>query len=178
MEESTLNGLVIEIKQGNIIEQPDVDAIVNAANAQLQTGGGVAGAIHRVGDPELRQETKKLAPIETGEAVISSAPNFPNSYIIHVLGPVYGRDKPEKELLASCFSEALNLADQHQIESLAFPAISTGAFGYPLREAAEVSIRAVMESARQLLNVKRVRFVLFSESDTELFREVLNEQLS
>ena len=176
MEKSTVNGVLIEIKQGNIIEQPDVDAIVNAANAQLQTGGGVAGAIHRVGDPELRQETKKLAPIQTGEAVISSAPNFPNSHIIHVLGPVYGRDKPERELLASCFYEALKLADQYEIESLAFPAISTGAFGYPLREAAEVSVGTVMESARQLSNVKRIRFVLFSKSDAELFRQVLNEQ--
>jgi O-acetyl-ADP-ribose deacetylase (regulator of RNase III) len=178
MEESTVNGLVIEVTQGNIIEQPDVDAIINAANAQLKTGGGVAGAIHRIGDPKLREETKKLAPIKTGEAVISSAPNLPNSYVIHVLGPVYGRDKPEKELLASCFSEALKLADQREIESLAFPAISTGAFGYPIREAAEVSVKTVMKTAQQLSNVKRVRFVLFSESDAEIFRQVLMEQIS
>lgn len=177
MIKNKINDTTLEIEQGNIVDQPDCDAIVNAANAQLRTGGGVAGAIHRVGDPELTRETRDLAPISPGEAVISSAPNFPNKYIIHCLGPVYGRDKPSDKLLRNCYANALTIAEENDITSIAFPAISTGAFGYPKREAATIALTAVKQASKNLKSVKLVRFVLFSEKDYELHKEILDEIL-
>lgn len=159
------NSIKLEIITGDIVDQPDCDAIVNAANAQLRIGGGVAGAIHRIGDPELTEETRKQAPIKPGEAVITSAPNLPNKNIIHCLGPVYGRDKPEDKLLANCYKNALNLADEYGLQSIAFPAISTGAFGYPLEAAAEVALNTIMQSSQQLKSINRIRLVLWSERD-------------
>ena len=145
---------------------------------RLRTGGGVAGAIHRIGDPKLTQETRKLAPISPGEAVISSAPNFPNKYIIHCLGPVYGRDKPSDELLKNCYVNALNVAEDNGVTSIAFPAISTGAFGYPTREAATIALTAIKEASENLESVKLVRFVLWSEEDYKLHGEVLEQILN
>src|SRR6056297_2403658 len=101
--EVKVNGMTIEIVRGNIATQKDITAVVNAANAQLRIGGGVAGAVHRAAGPELEKETRQLAPIKPGEAVISGAHNLPNTYIIHCLGPVYGMDKPEDKLLADCY---------------------------------------------------------------------------
>lgn len=173
MIEKKFNSITIQIIQGNIVKQPDCDAIVNAANAQLRTGGGVAGAIHRIGDPQLTEATRNLAPISPGEAVISSAPNFPNKQIIHCLGPVYGRDKPEDELLKNCYKNALRIADENGLKSIAFPAISTGAFGYPTREAAEISLNTVKDESDKLKNVELVRFVLFSKDDYQLHKDVL-----
>lgn len=175
MKQVNLNGLTIEIATGDISDQPDCEAIVNAANASLRIGGGVAGAIHSKGDPELTEETRKYAPIKPGEAVITSAPNLPNKYVIHCLGPVYGRDKPEDKLLENCYVNALNLAEKNEIESIAFPAISTGAFGYPMEEAAEIAFKSVKSMAGSFKNVKFVRFVLFSASEYNLHLEVLKE---
>lgn len=175
MTQKKFNSLTLEIQQGNIVDQPDCDAIVNAANAQLRTGGGVAGAIHDIGDPELTDETRSLAPISPGEAVISSAPNFPNKHIIHCLGPVYGKDKPEDKLLRNCYENTLKVADKNRVKSIAFPAISTGAFGYPKREAAEIALTAVKDLSESLENVELVRFVLFGEDDYKLYEEVLGE---
>lgn len=165
----------LEINQGNIVNQPDCDTIVNAANAQLRTGGGVAGAIHRIGDPELTEETRSMAPISPGEAVISSAPNFPNKHIIHCLGPVYGRDKPSDKLLKNCYKNALKIAEENGVNSIAFPAISTGAFGYPKKDAATIALTTIKKESEHLESVKLVRFVLFSEEDYELHKEVLEE---
>lgn len=177
MIKNNFDKITVEIIQGNIVDQPDCDAIVNAANAQLRTGGGVAGAIHSIGDPELTEETRSMAPISPGEAVISSAPNFPNKYIIHCLGPVYGRDKPEGKLLRDCYRNALNVADDNGIQSIAFPAISTGAFGYPKKEAAKIALSTVKELSGNLKNVEVVRFVLWSEQDYKLHEEVMEETL-
>lgn len=102
-------------------------------------GGGAAGAIHRAAGPGLAEECRPLAPIRPGEAVITGAQNLPNRYVIHCLGPVYGVDEPADELLASSYRSALELAEQNQIRSVAFPAISTGAFGYPMEPAARVA---------------------------------------
>lgn len=165
----------IELVQGDITNQPDVDAIVNAANAQLRTGGGVAGAIHRAAGPELAKECRPLAPISPGEAVITGGHDLPNPHVIHCLGPVYGRDTPEDELLADCYRNALRLAEEHEIDSVAFPAISTGAFGYPTREAAVVSLRAVEELRTELESVDLVRFVLFDPATKKTFDEVRAE---
>ncbi|MGK7368954.1 MAG: macro domain-containing protein, partial [Candidatus Halalkalibacterium sp. M3_1C_030] len=140
MHQNTISGITLEIKRGDIASQDDIEAVVNAANAELRTGGGVAGAIHRAAGPGLTEETRPLAPISPGEAVITGGHNLPNNYVIHCLGPVYGRDKPEEELLANCYKNALQLAEDEGIESVAFPAISTGAFGYPTEAAARVAL--------------------------------------
>jgi len=166
----------LELSVGDITAQPDVDAIVNAANAQLQTGGGVAGAIHRAAGPDLAEECAPMAPIRPGECVISGGHDLPNPHVLHCLGPVYGQDEPADQLLASCYYEALRLAEVHALRSVAFPAISTGAFGYPIREAAQVAIDVMLDALRSAVHVELVRFVLFSPSDHEVFTEVLAER--
>ena len=173
MSELTIAEVTIECVQGDITRQPDMDAVVNAANAQLLPGGGVAGAIHRAAGPKLAEECRPLAPIRPGEAVITGAQKLPNRHVIHCLGPVYGRDEPAAELLASCYREALRLADENALGSIAFPAISTGVFGYPLEEAAKVAIGAVAHRAQSLSSVRRVRFVLFAPGDLEAFDRAL-----
>lgn len=171
-----IGDVAIECIQGNIADQPDVEAIVNAANAQLRIGGGVAGAIHRAAGPGLEEEAVPLGPISPGEAVITSAHDLPNEYVIHCLGPVYGRDEPEAELLAQCYQEALDLADSNGIKSIAFPAISTGAFGYPMEDAAEIAMEAVISHLDELSAVTLIRFVLFSESALRTHERILNEK--
>lgn len=175
--EKTLSGIKIECVKGDIAMQPDVTAIVNASNAQLRIGGGVAGAIHRAAGPELEEESRPLAPIKPGEAVITGGHRLPNRYVIHYLGPVYGVDKPENEFLADCYRNALKLAEQYRIDSIAFPAISTGAFGYPIEEAAEVALKTVMEIVPKLQVVKRIRFVLYSNRDLEVYERQLSRLL-
>ncbi len=170
-----VDGVVLETLQGDITSQPDIEAVVNAANAQLMPGGGVAGAIHRAAGPKLAEECKSLAPIKPGEAVITDAYNLSNSFVIHCLGPVYGVDKPEDELLKKCYVNALDIADRNNISSIAFPAISTGAFGYPFREATEIAVKTVIEKAKDLKNVKKVRFVLFGEKDLQIYDEILSQ---
>ncbi|MDX1458005.1 MAG: macro domain-containing protein [Marinobacter sp.] len=165
--------LRIECIQGDITQQPEIDAVVNAANALLMPGGGVAGAIHRAAGPGLAQECQPLAPIRPGQAVISGGHNLPNAHVIHCLGPVYGQDEPSDQLLADCFRQALRLADQQGLRSVAFPAISTGVFAYPIREAASVAVRAVLETGPELNSVKLVRFVLFSDGDRATFQGAL-----
>ncbi len=158
-----LHNITIEIVQGNIVEQPDVEAIVNAANAELRMGGGVAGAIHRAAGPGLAEESRPLAPIEPGEAVITGGHNLPNRYVVHCLGPVYGVDEPSDRLLAECYRNALQLAEEHGIASIAFPAISTGAFGYPMEPAARIALETVLDKLPDLSSVEYIRFVLFGE---------------
>ncbi len=165
----------IELVRGDITRQEGIDAVVNAANAQLLPGGGVAGAIHRAAGPQLAEECRKYAPIRPGEAVITGAYNLPNRYVIHCLGPRYGIDRPEEELLARCYRNALWLAEEKGLESVAFPAISTGAFGYPVEEAARVALRTVWEMAPTLRQVKRVRFVLYRPTDEEVHRRILEQ---
>jgi O-acetyl-ADP-ribose deacetylase (regulator of RNase III) len=157
-------GVTIELITGNIVEQDDVTAIVNAANAQLRTGGGVAGSVHRAAGPGLAEETRPMAPIEPGEAVVSGGHDLPNDHVIHVLGPVYGRDEPSDELLRTGYENALHRAEEHGLASVAFPAISTGAFGFPLDEAAMIAMRTVLDRAPRLETVRQIRFVLFDDA--------------
>ncbi len=175
--EEKISGVILECVQGDIAAQDDMAAVVNAANAQLRPGGGVAGALHRAAGPGLDEECRPLAPVKPGEAVVTGAHNLPNRYVIHCLGPVYGKDKPEEELLAACYRNALNLAEDYQIDSLAFPALSTGAFGYPLEEASEVAYKTVMEKIPELNQVKRIRFVLYSQKDLEVHEKVFQKIL-
>lgn len=175
MARHTIHNIVIECERGDIANQPDVDAVVNAANAQLMPGGGVAGAIHRAAGPGLAEECEPLAPIRPGQAVITGAHGLSNRHVIHCLGPVYGRDEPSDELLASCYREALRLAEENGLASVAFPAISAGAFGYPLEPAARVAVETVAGMAGKLNSVQLVRFVLFGEGGHEVFERVLGE---
>ena len=165
--------IFVECVKGNIAAQSDMAAVVNAANAELSSGGGVAGAIHRAAGPGLAKECAPLAPIRPGQAVITGGHDLPNRHVIHCLGPVYGRDEPAPELLANCYRNALGLAERHGIESVAFPAISTGVFGYPPAEAAAVALRTVLEYAPKLKTVRRIRFVLFDDASLALHETAL-----
>ena len=137
----------------------------------------MAGAIHRAAGPRLEGEARPLAPISPGEAVITGGHNLPNRYVIHTLGPVYGQDRPEDKLLADCYRNSLALAEENELDSIAFPAISTGVFGYPIEEAAEVALGTVVEEAHKLEHVRLIRFVLFAERDLEVHEKVLSEIL-
>ena len=170
-----IDNVTLELVQGDIVRQNDLEAIVNAANAQLKIGGGVAGAVHRAAGPGLEKECEPLAPIQVGEAVITGGHNLPNEYVIHTLGPVYGVDKPEAELLNKSYKNSLETAEENEIESIGFPAISTGAFGYPIKEAAEISLKTVKDNADRLKNLKLIRFVLYSNSDFEVYKEKANK---
>ncbi len=163
---------------GDIAQQPDMDAVVNAANAQLRTGGGVAGALHRAAGPGLAEEGRSMAPIKPGQAVLTGGHNLPNRWVIHCLGPVYGIDKPSDQLLADCYRNALTLADEHGIERLAFPALSTGAFGYPAEEAAQVCAATLEAVLPSLQSVLLIRFVLFDETARHTFRSALAQRFT
>lgn len=171
--EVTIGGILLECVQGDIAAQRGFDAVVNAANAWLQPGGGVAGAIHRAAGPGLDEECRPLAPIKTGEAVMTKGYRLPNPYVIHVLGPIYGVDERPAENLALAYRNALRLADGRGLQSVAFPAISTGAFGYPMEEAAEVAFRTILEMLPELRSVRRIRFVLYHQKDLEVHERVL-----
>lgn len=173
MDSWRIQDIELELVRGDITEQPDVSVIVNAANAQLETGGGVAGAIHRAAGPALAEECKPMAPISPGEAVISRGHQLPNPYVIHCLGPVYGIDQPSDTLLAHCYHNALLLADEHKLASIAFPAISTGAFGFPIKPAAGIALETIKTTAPRLKNIQKIRLVLFDPSDFQVFEKYL-----
>jgi O-acetyl-ADP-ribose deacetylase len=175
--EREVRGVRFEVVRGDITAQEDVEAVVNAANARLESGGGVAGAIHAAAGPGLAEEARPLAPVAPGEAVLTGGHSLPNRYVIHALGPVYGQDHPEAELLADCYRNSLALAEEHAVDSVAFPAISTGVFGYPKKEAAEVALGTVIGEAESLQSVRLVRFVLFGEEDREVYEEALSSLL-
>ena len=166
--------VAVECVRGDITAQDDLEAVVNAANARLEPGGGVAGAIHRAAGPGLAREATPLGPIAPGEAIITGGHDLPNRHVIHTLGPVYGQDRPEAELLANCYRNSLALAEERGIGSVAFPAISTGIFGYPVEEAAEVALRTVVEETGRLERVRLIRFVLFGEEDLMVHERVLS----
>jgi O-acetyl-ADP-ribose deacetylase (regulator of RNase III) len=170
-----VHGVTVECVRGDITAQDDVAAVVNAANAELRSGGGVAGAIHRAAGPGLEEEARRFAPIAPGEAVITGGHDLPNRHVIHTLGPVYGQDRPEADLLANCYRNSLALAEENEIDSIAFPAISTGVFGYPVEEAAEVALRTVVEETERLEHVRLIRFVLYGEKDLEVHEKILSE---
>jgi O-acetyl-ADP-ribose deacetylase len=156
------------------ITKETTEAIVNAANSSLMGGGGVDGAIHRAGGPSILGECKrivaKIGQLPSGKAVITTGGRLPAKYVIHTVGPVYfgGVDR-KAETLASCYRESLRVADDHGIQSVAFPSISTGAFGYPIDEAATVAIEAVAAVLPGTSHVTLVRFVLFSVPDCKFY---------
>lgn len=167
------SGVVVEVTKGDIADQPGFDAIVNAANSQLAPGAGVAGAVHRAAGPALYAECRPLAPIATGDCVITSGQRLANRHVIHCLGPVFAADADAPGHLASCHRRALELAEGAGLTSLCFPAISTGVFGYPTAQAAETSIATVAGAAASLRSVRRIRFVLFDHVSFSVFAAVL-----
>jgi O-acetyl-ADP-ribose deacetylase (regulator of RNase III) len=165
---------VIEINGPADITKETTDAIVNAANSSLLGGGGVDGAIHRAGGPtilaECRQIVSKIGRLPAGQAVITAGGKPPAKHVIHTVGPVYrGGEQGEAETLANCHRESIRLADEHGLTSLAFPAISTGAFGYPVSEAAQVAISAARDALQSAKSVKLCRFILFDSDDLRTF---------
>jgi O-acetyl-ADP-ribose deacetylase (regulator of RNase III) len=167
----------IALAKGDITKQ-NVDAIVNAANSSLMGGGGVDGAIHRAGGPSILEECKKIRRerypdgLPPGKAVATNAGQLPAKWVIHTVGPVYSKSEDQSSLLASCHIEALHVGDELGAKSIAFPAISTGVYGYPLEEAAPVAIRTVREAKTK---VEEVRFVLFDETAYQAFLEALSD---
>ncbi|HEX9263061.1 MAG TPA: O-acetyl-ADP-ribose deacetylase [Candidatus Binatia bacterium] len=169
-----LRGRVV-VKVGDITKEA-VDAIVNAANGTLMGGGGVDGAIHRAGGPEILQQCKEIRRnqfpdgLPTGQAVITSAGRMAAKHVIHAVGPVYGRGGQDKaDLLAACYVNSLGLAIQNNLRTIAFPAISTGVYGYPMREAAGVSSRTIEQFLEVEKTIEEVRLVFFGASDAETF---------
>jgi O-acetyl-ADP-ribose deacetylase (regulator of RNase III) len=163
------------ILQGDITEI-EVDGIVNAANKSLLGGGGVDGAIHRAAGPELLEATKKLGGADTGEAKITEGYNLPADYVIHTVGPVYKDGKQnEPELLKACYENALRLADEHGLETLAFSSISTGVYGYPIKDATRIAVTTIKELLPTTHALKEVIFVVFSEKDKNVYEEVFEQ---
>ena len=165
----------VAVKVGDITKE-QVNAIVNAANGTLMGGGGVDGAIHRAGGPEILKQCKEIRKKEfpeglpTGEAVITTAGRMPAKHVIHTVGPVYGRGGGDKaELLASCYRNCLRLAVEHGLKTIAFPAVSTGIYGYPLSEAAKVSSETIENFLGSNASIDEVRLVFFSANDADAF---------
>jgi O-acetyl-ADP-ribose deacetylase (regulator of RNase III) len=152
-----------------------VDLIVNAANSSLLGGGGVDGAIHRRGGPAILDACRELRRtrypngLPTGEAVLTTAGNLPAQFVAHTVGPVWGRDEPAAQLLATCYRNCLALAEEQGLESLAFPAISTGAYGYPKDRAAQVASQVIVDALGRTRSIRSVQLVFFSPADHDTF---------
>jgi O-acetyl-ADP-ribose deacetylase (regulator of RNase III) len=166
-------GKTVEFHGPGDITKETTDAIVNAANSSLLGGGGVDGAIHRAGGPAILAECKRIrnqiGELPAGKAVITTGGRLAAKYVVHTVGPVYGRDRGHAMLLASCHRESIRVADDHAVASIAFPAISTGAFGYPLGEAAPIAVASAIESLSAATHVRLVRFVLFDVPALHVF---------
>lgn len=168
----------LSIALGDITQQK-VDAIVNAANSSLLGGGGVDGAIHRAAGSQLLEACRQLGGCETGQAKITGGCRLPAKWIIHTVGPIWnGGDDGEAELLAQCYQNSLSLAVQHEVRSIAFPAISTGVYGFPLDWATEIALSETLDFLSQEARIDRVIFVCFSESAYDCYRSTLSDLIT
>ncbi len=173
--ETKINKGILSLAEGDITKQETV-AIVNAANKSLRGGGGVDGAIHRAGGPAVLEECIKTGGCETGEAVITTGGNLRAKYVIHSVGPIY-RDgvHNEPKLLENAYQNSLKLASSKGIKSIAFPSISTGAYGYPLEEAAGIALKTAVTYLNEHSDIELIRFVLFGQKTYEVYGKVLKK---
>jgi O-acetyl-ADP-ribose deacetylase len=171
------HGTTLVLLRGNIVDV-QVDAIVNAANSALAGGGGVDGALHRAAGPTLMDECRKIGGCPTGSAVATSAGRLKAQYVFHAVGPIYGHHRDAAKLLAEAYEACLDLAEQYQVTSIAFPSISTGVYGYPLKEAAPIALQTVLEHCKQPTSLQQVMFVLFSNDDYAVYEHTLTELLA
>lgn len=169
-----INSAIFMLVKGDIVNQ-DTEAIVNAANRRLAPGGGVAGAIHRAAGPGLWEECKELGGCKTGEAKITGGHQLKARYVIHTVGPVYSGSKRDREKLEACYINSLELAMEKDIDSVSFPAISTGAFGYPVDEAAEVAINTIIDFLERTEGLLEVRLVLYSSEAMSVHEDKFRE---
>ncbi len=166
--------VVLSVIEGDITKL-DVDAVVNAANTSLLGGGGVDGAIHRAAGPELLQECRLLGGCKTGEAKVTKGYRLPARIIIHAVGPVWrGGTNGEAELLASCYANAIRLAGLHNVSSIAFPAISTGVYGYPKRAAAEIALSTCRTTLSDHQSIERVIFCCFDRETQQVYQDLMS----
>lgn len=171
----TINKSVLELVQGDITHQ-DTDAIVNAANTSLLGGGGVDGAIHRAAGPQLLAECRTLGGCTTGDAKITRGHNLKARHVIHTVGPVYRPQSEEvRNLLASAYRRSLEVTHENGLKSLAFPSISTGAYGYPVEEAASIALSTVIDYLKEHQDIEEVRFVLFSTDVLKTYEKALHD---
>ncbi len=176
--EAKIGKAVLELLQGDITEQ-DTEAIVNAANRSLLGGGGVDGAIHRAAGPQLLAECRTLGGCETGDAKITKGYHLKARHVIHTVGPIYHSDgKRAPELLASCYRRSLEVASENKLKSVAFPSISTGAYGYPLEEAAPIALKTVIDYLKAHPDIQLVRFVLFGNDAYQAYEKALKDLLA
>jgi O-acetyl-ADP-ribose deacetylase len=173
----TINGVTLALQQGDITKV-EADAIVNAANSGLRGGGGVDGAIHRAGGPSIMEECRKIGACPTGSAVATGAGRLKAKYVYHAVGPIYDGTTEDARLLASAYQTCLNLAEQHQIESIAFPSLSTGVYGYPLHEAAPIALKTAIDHIQQPTSLKQVTFVLFGDQAYNAFESALKKLMA
>lgn len=177
MLKARVNYTTLELIQGNIVEI-EADAIVTAANSGLRGGGGVDGAIHRAGGPSILEECRAIGSCPTGGAVITGAGMLPARYVIHAVAPVYQDGlHGEPEALRGAYSSSLALADERGLTSIAFPSLGTGAYCYPLRDAATIALGTVIDHLRGRTSLRRVTFVLFSDLDLHAYAETLDRLL-
>jgi len=168
---------IIEIAQADITKL-DVDAIVNAANKSLLGGGGVDGAIHRAAGPQLLAECRTLGGCPTGEARITRGYNLPARYVLHTVGPVWhGGDHHEDRLLANCYRNSLQLAIGHDLQSIAFPSISTGAYRFPLERACRIALQTTLDTLTIDCSLKRVVFTCFSDHDLQVYQQTYGKMV-
>jgi O-acetyl-ADP-ribose deacetylase len=175
MKNIQINKSYLELVVGDITEQ-GTDAIVNAANTGLRGGGGVDGAIHRAGGPEILKDCEKIGGCPTGEARITAGGRLKAAHVIHAVAPFYGDGtRREADLLAGAYRSSLELASRHNIRSIAFPSLGTGAYRYPVPRAARIALATVMEYLQDHPEIELARFVLFSENDFTAYAEALGE---
>ena len=171
--EVKINRSAISLQEGDIARET-TDAIVNAANSRLSGGGGVDGAIHRAGGPSIMEECRKIGSCPTGRAVITTGGNLRARFIIHTAGPIYqGGEKKEAELLKSCYQESLKIASENGIKTIAFPSISTGAYGYPIREASEIALGTAIDYLKKNIDIELLCFVLFGAKAYQVYKATL-----
>lgn len=173
--EAKINKSLLSLVEGDITSE-ETDAIVNAANSRLAGGAGVDGAIHRAGGPSIMDECRRIGGCPTGQAVITTGGNLKAKYVIHTVGPIYqGGSKGEANLLRSAHLESLKLASARGLKSIAFPAISTGVYGYPVNEAAHIALQTAIDYLKEHSDIELVRFVLFGRKAYDIFAEEMKK---